>query len=105
MYGYYVFHLHEQISNIIAFTITVFISYMLNSRFVFKAGEEKRSFWKSLFKVYASYSVTGLFLTALLLYVEETLLGIPHSIASLMNLVVTVPINFLLNKFWAYRKK
>ena len=103
--AYYLLHLHEQISNIIAFVITVFISFMLNGRFVFTENKEERNFWKSLLKVYASYSVTGVFLTATLLYIEEELLGIPHYIATLMNLVVTIPVNFILNKFWAYKEK
>lgn len=103
--AYYLLHLHEQISNIIAFVITVLISFMLNGRFVFTENKEERNFWKSLLKVYASYSITGVFLTAILLYIEEELLGIPHYIATLMNLVVTIPINFILNKFWAYKDK
>ena len=102
---YYLLSLNEQFSNIIAFVITVFISFMLNGRFVFNNKQNQRSFWKSLFKVYASYSITGLFLTAILLYVEERIFGIPHYIATLMNLVITVPINFILNKFWAYKEK
>ena len=103
--GYYVFHLNEQICNIIAFTITVFISFLLNRKFVFNKGEKERNFWKELLKVYTSYSITGLFLTAVLLYVEEQLLGIPHYIATLLNLVVTVPANFILNKLWAFKTK
>lgn len=103
--AYYLLHLHEQISNIIAFVITVFISFILNGRFVFTENKEERNFWKSLLKVYASYSITGVFLTAILLYIEEELLGIPHYIATLMNLVVTIPLNFILNKFWAYKEK
>lgn len=103
--AYYLLHLHEQISNIIAFVITVFISFMLNGKFVFTENKEERSFWKSLLKVYASYSITGVFLTAILLYIEEELLGIPHYIATLMNLLVTIPLNFILNKFWAYKEK
>lgn len=103
--SYYLLHLHEQISNVIAFIITVFISFMLNGKFVFTENKEKRNFWKSLLKVYASYSVTGIFLTAIFLYIEERKLGIPHYIATLMNMVVTIPINFILNKYWAYRER
>lgn len=102
---YYLLHWHEQICNAIAFVITVFISFILNGKFVFNKNEEKRNFWKSLLKVYASYSITGLFLTAGLLYIEEQIFGIPHYIATLMNLIVTIPINFILNKFWAYNDK
>lgn len=106
--GYYFLHIHEQIANAIAFLITVFISFMLNGKFVFKENKEtgeKRSFWKALLKVYASYSITSLFLTAILLYIEEDVLSIPLYIATLMNLCITIPINFILNKFWAYRDK
>ena len=102
---YYLLDLHEQISNLVAFLITVYISFTLNSKFVFNENRENRNYWKSLLKVYASYSITGLFLTAILLYIEEELIGIPHYIATLMNLIVTVPINFILNKFWAYKDK
>lgn len=102
---FYVLHWHAQVSNLIAFIITVFISFILNGKFVFNEGKQKQSIWKSLLKVYASYSITGLFLTGILLYVEEQILGIPHYIATLMNLVVTIPINFILNKFWAFKEK
>ena len=102
--GFYVLKLHEQISNVIAFVITVFISFILNGKFVFKGQEQNEQSWiKRLLKVYASYSITGLFLTAILLYIEESIFGVPHYIATLMNLIITIPINFLLNKLWAYK--
>lgn len=104
---YYLLGLHEQLSNLINFLITVFIAYLLGSRFVFTEKEqgEKPAWYVSLYKVYASYAFTELFLMAILLFVEERILGIPHFIATFMNLIITVPINFILNKFWAYRKK
>lgn len=101
--GYYLLNFHEQVCNVIAFIITVFISFILNRRYVFKKDKKKDSFFKSLFKVYVSYSITGLFLTAILLFIEEQLLGIPHYIATFINLIFTIPINFLLNKFWAFK--
>ena len=101
--GYYIFHIHEQICNIIAFIITVFISFVLNNRYVFKQDGKKEKTWKSLIKVYISYSSTGLFLNAALLFVEEQIIGLPHYIATMINLIVTVPLNFILNKFWAFK--
>ena len=92
--------------NLLSFLITVLISYLLNSRFVFRQQEEGRQPWyKALAKVYASYALTELVLMGILLFVQERLLGIPHYIATFLNLCITVPLNFLLNKFWAYRKK
>lgn len=104
--GYYAFHLHEQLCNLISFVITVFVSYLLNSRFVFRSKEgEGQPWYKALAKVYASYALTELVLMGMLLFVEERLLGIPHFIATFVNLCVTVPFNFILNKFWAYRRR
>jgi putative flippase GtrA len=102
---FYVWGISEQIGNVTAFVITVFISYMINSRFVFRDTAQNQSFLAGLVKVYISYSVTGLFITAALLYLEKNILGIPVYIGSFLNIFVTVPINFILNKFWAYRKK
>ena len=103
--AYYLLKLNEQISNLIAFAITVFISFVLNGKFVFNANREKniKKMCKSLLKVYIAYSITGVFLTGGLLYLEEQVLKIPHYIASFMNLLFTIPINFILNKFWAYK--
>lgn len=104
---YYAFHMHEQVSNFIAFVITVFVSFVLNSRFVFQENgdTEKQPWYKALAKVYASYALTELVIMGILLYVQERLFGIPHFIATFVNLCVTVPLNFLLNKFWAYKNK
>lgn len=103
---YYGLHFHEQLCNLISFLITVLISFLLNSRFVFRQQEEVRQPWyKALAKVYASYALTELVLMGILLFIQERLLGIPHFIATFLNLCITVPLNFILNKFWAYRKK
>lgn len=100
---YYRFGLHEQTSNLIAFLITVLVSYLLNSRFVFRQ-EGDEAWYRALAKVYASYALTELVLAGTLLFLQERLLGIPHFIATFLNLCLTVPLNFLLNKFWAYRR-
>lgn len=102
---YYALHLHEQISNLISFLITVLVSFLLNSRFVFRQEENRQPWYRALAKVYASYALTELVLMGVLLFVQERLLGIPHFIATFLNLCVTVPLNFILNKFWAYRKR
>lgn len=54
-------------------------------------------------KTVACYGVTGLLLApAIKVYV--TALGVPYWLSSLGALVVTIPLNFILNKFWAFRK-
>ncbi len=94
------------IANVVAFILSVLWSFFWNNRFVFtKEDGEKRSVWKTLLKTYVAYSVTGIVLCNILSYIWIDVLGISKLIAPLINLIISVPINFLLNKFWAYRDK
>lgn len=93
---------HYQIANMIGFVITVALAYALNYKFTFKNGKEKWSF-KGLLKTYVSYSLTGLFMAAVLLYLWTQVLNVNEIIAPLLNLFFTIPVNFLLNKFWVFK--
>jgi len=86
------------------FFISVLWSYYWNNKYVFVASEgEKRSAVKTLIKTYISYSFTGLFLNMVILFVCVDLMGIPAFIAPVVTIFIAVPVNFLINKFWAYR--
>ena len=90
--------------NVIAFIISVFSSFMLNSHFVFKEEEgEKRNMWATLLKTYIAYGFTGIILANVLSFVWINILGISKYIAPLINLIVSVPVNFFMNKLWAYK--
>lgn len=127
---YYAFHTSWHVANVMGFIISVFTAWLLQSRFVFKESDtgEHRVWWKVLIKTYISYGFTGLFLTEILLIlwldilnigqylspVSDWLAGLDFSmkpedlavsIAPFLNMVFTIPINFLVNKFWAYRQK
>ena len=92
------------IAQIIAFVLSVLWSFYWNNKMVFvKQDGEKRSMWKALLKTYVSYSFTGLFLNSILLVLWIDVLGISEFIAPLINLIVSVPVNFLINKFWAFK--
>ncbi len=88
----------------IAFVISVVWSFYWNNRIVFtlQAGE-KRSILKSFAKTFVSYSFTGLILNSVLLILWVRILHISEFIAPIINLIVSVPLNFLINKFWAFR--
>lgn len=88
-----------------AFALSVLWSFYWNNRYVFTAEKgEKRSVWKALLKTYISYSFTGLFLNSILLILWVQVLHISEFIAPIINLVITVPANFLMNKLWAFKK-
>ena len=90
--------------NLIAFFLSVLWSFYWNNKYVFTLEDgENRSIGKALLKTYISYSVTGIVLTNILSYVWVDILGISKYIAPLINLVVSVPLNFIINKFWAFK--
>lgn len=93
------------VSQIVSFVIGVLWAFYWNDKYVFtlKQGEQ-RSLWKSLIKTYISYSFTGLFLNSILLVLWVQICHIPDIIAPLFNLIVSVPINFVVNKLWAFKK-
>lgn len=88
----------------ISFVLSVLWSFFWNNKLVFVKGEdEHRNLFKTLLKTYVSYSFSGLFVSSALLVLWVDVLGISEFIAPLLNLVVTVPMNFLINKFWAFK--
>lgn len=98
-----VFREHDYlIAQIIAFLLSVLWSFFLNRKFVFRQ-DSTSSFWGILLKTYASYAFSGLLVSSVLLAVWIEYLGIHKMIAPLLNLVITVPLNFFLNKYWAFR--
>ena len=93
-------------AQVISFVLSVAWSFYWNNKLVFVVEEGKeRSVWKTLLKTYVSYSFTGLFLNTILLVVWVDCLHFSEFLAPIINLLVNVPINFLINKFWAFRVK
>lgn len=99
------FNCNYIVANTIGFIISVLNAYYWNNKYVFKSKEElgKRDKIKKLVKVYMSYGVTFV-LSTVLLYVMVDLMHISEYLAPILNLCVTVPINFVMNKLWAFKK-
>ena len=90
--------------NMVAFVLSVLWSFYWNNRLVFRAENgEKRSVWKTLVKTYIAYGFTGIILNNLLSLLWISVLGLSKYIAPLLNLVLSVPLNFIINKFWAFK--
>ena len=93
------------VAQIIAFILSVLWSFYWNNKFVFEKEEnEERNILRALIKTYISYAFTGLFLNSILSLLWVEIIGIPKIIAPIINLVVSVPLNFIMNKFWAFSK-
>lgn len=95
--------MHYILSNSIAFVISVVNAYYWNSKCVFKKNDSENNLSiKPIIKVFISYGFTFV-LSTILLYLWVDCLNISTMIAPLINLVITIPINFLLNKMWAFK--
>ena len=92
------------VAQVVAFILSVLWSFYWNNKMVFvlEKGKE-RSLWKALVKTYISYSFTGLFLNSILLVFWVQIFNISEFIAPIINLLVSVPLNFVINKFWAFK--
>lgn len=91
--------------SLLAFVISVTNSYYWNSKYVFKT-EGKQSVRTHLIrytKTFLCYSVTGLILSPLLKIVMQNI-GIPYWLTSILVLIVSVPVNYVLNRLWAFKK-
>ena len=95
--------LHYLLASVLGFFISVANSFFWNNRYVFKAEGKKRSLARAFIKTTLSYAGTGLILNNILLWLQIDLLGWPDWFAPLVNLIITVPLNFILNKLWAFK--
>lgn len=102
---YYVFvYLNKDwyiVGNAVGFFVSVFNAYFWNSRMVFKQREKML---QPLLRSYICYGLTFLLSTGLLYFMVEQL-DVSKLLAPILNLFVTTPINFILNKYWVYRKE
>ena len=95
---YYIFVLINPrwylVGNAAGFVVSVLNSYFWNSRFVFKKQDERA---KTIVKTFLAYG-TNLLIGTVLLWLFVDILGLSEFVAPLLQLVITVPLNYLLNK-------
>ena len=94
------------IGQFIGFVISVLWSFYWNRKYVFDAADNTRVPWpQALLKTYISYAFTGIFLNSILSVLWVEWFGVPKIVAPIINLLISVPLNFILNKFWAFKNK
>lgn len=97
------FNFHPVIANAVGFLASVINSYFWNSKFVFKEKTEKNN-KKAFLKVFVSYGLSFL-LSTVLIEVFVDVLHISKYVAPILRLVFTIPLNFFMNKIWAFKEK
>ena len=90
--------------NVIGWIVSVANSFFWNNKFVFKSEKtDPKSVIQRLLKSYLTYGGTFL-LSTLLLFLEVKVWGVNEWLAPIVNLLITIPLNFVLNKLWTFRK-
>ena len=97
------FGIYYVASNALGFLAGTLNAYYWNNKYVFRKEEgEERSTAKSMAKVFVSYGIS-LGLSTALLVIWVDVFGIHEKVAPILNLCITIPLNFVMNKFWAFR--
>lgn len=95
------FGAHYLAASFLGFFLSVINAFYWNNRYVFKNTKSDK--WKMFMKTLSSYAGTGLLLNNILLVVLVDIFHVAAWLAPLVTLIITIPLNFLLNKFWAFK--
>lgn len=120
------------VASVVSWVISVLWAYFMQNIFVFKEDKNKehRVWWQTLIKTYMTYAFTGLILNNILLFLWVNVIDIAQysgviisffarihigflgdaatfssNMGWFINMIISIPLNFLINKFWAYRQK
>ena len=104
---YYIFLLVNEdlymVGSVVGTIVSIANAFYWNDKFVFSGNRQDwRSKLKRLGKTYISYGGTSI-LSNVLLWVEVTFFSVSRAIAPIVNLLVTIPLNFIINKLWTFR--
>lgn len=89
--------------NVVAFVLSVLWSFYWNRRFVFQKEKVTLSAeLVMLLKTYAAYALTGILFNNILSWLWIERFDISKYVAPLVNLIISVPLNFVINKLWTF---
>lgn len=110
--GYVVYSLcvflgmHYLLANLVGFLVSVVNAFYWSNKYVFAKGNgEYRNLYWSFIKTILAYASTGIVLNSILLWLLIDQWHISEYLAPLLILMVTVPTNFIMNKYWSFKTK
>lgn len=110
--GYFVYTIcvylgmHYLLANLLGFLVSVVNAFYWSNKYVFAKGiDEYRNLYWSFIKTILAYASTGIVLNSVLLWLLIDQLYISEYLAPLLILMVTVPTNFIMNKYWSFKTK
>ena len=94
-------HVNYIVAYSVGFIVSVLNAYFWNNKYVFT--QSSSSFLQKLYKCYVSYITTFIISTALL-YLWVDIVRISDIIAPIINIILTTPLNYYMNKKWAFKR-
>ncbi len=92
------------LGSIIGTIVSIANAFYWNDKYVFKGNQNDwKSKLKRLGKTYVSYGGTSL-LSNVLLWIEVAFFSVNKNIVPIVNLLITIPLNYIINKFWTFKK-
>lgn len=89
--------------SIIGGILSIANAFFWNDRFVFSGGKSDiKSKLIRLGKTYISYGATSLF-GIMLLFIEVDFLHLDKALAPPVNLIITIPLNYMINRLWTFK--
>ncbi len=93
------------LGSILGAVLSILNAFIWNDLFVFTGNpKDIKSVLTRLLKTYVSYGGTSIF-SNLLLWVEVALFSVSKVYAPIINLLITIPLNYLINKLWTFKNK
>ncbi len=101
-----VFMWHYQIANMVGFFTSTVNAYVMSHKFVFNDGRHYslKEHICTFLKTVAGYGGTCI-LGIILLWVWVEKVHISEDYAKIVNLFITVPLNYIIIKFWTFSRK
>lgn len=94
-------HMEVNLANLLASFITIFVCYLLNAEFVFKRGRFSR---KKEILAFFTFSILGLILNVVLMYLMTTYLSIWYVISKTLITAFIAIFNFIVRKKFVFLK-
>jgi len=99
-----VIHLHYMVANAIAWILAITFSFLANKYFVFESKSFAREIWQKEAAEFFGARGLSCIVDMSGMFLMVSILGINENYAKLIiNLVVTI-INYILSKFWIFKK-
>lgn len=91
------------LANTAGFIMSIFNAFYWNHKYVFPDNMEDNKY-KAFLKIFMTYG--GSFILSIaIIFIMVDCLNISQWIAPIVRLIITIPLNFLLNKLWVFKSK